>query len=222
MKRGLSGLSLVVGINKPVGMSSHDVVNRCRRIFNERRVGHTGTLDPLASGVLPICVGPATRLDPYLTGHEKSYRVTMAFGFETDTDDSEGKLTVQKPIPDDLLDGEFADAYVQGLIGTHQQMPPQYSAIKIDGKKAYDLARAGKEVKLEPRTIEIKNAQLIDRYSLDEPAPIRWTMDFTVSKGTYIRSLVRDIGRELGCAAHMVALERTCSGALDLATCISL
>lgn len=220
MKRGASGLSLVVAVNKPTGMSSHDVVNRCRRIFGERRVGHTGTLDPLAAGVLPICIGPATRLDKYMVGHDKRYRVTMRFGFETTTDDMQGDVTVTGDVLDDLLDGEFADAYVAGLVGEHDQIPPQYSAIKVGGKKAYEVARKGDSLKLEARRIEVFESTLINRSY--EDGALYWTVDFSVSKGTYIRALVRDMGRELGCPAHVVALERRTAGSLTLDDCVSL
>ena len=117
MKRGESGLSLVVGVDKPSGMTSHDVVNRCRRIFGEKRVGHTGTLDPLASGVLPICIGPATRLGAYLTGHDKAYRATIAFGVGTDTDDCEGTVTRTGQAPVEAGDRSFAEQMVAQMLG---------------------------------------------------------------------------------------------------------
>ncbi len=221
MKRGESGLSLLVGVDKPQGLSSHDAVNRCRRIFGERRVGHTGTLDPLATGVLPVCIGPATRLDRYMTGHDKVYRVTMRFGSETDTDDAEGEVLRTAPCPPDVLEGGFAASYIEGLVGEHLQVPPRYSAIKIEGRKAYELARKGAEAALEPRPIRILEARLLGRApALD--GSCEWTAEFAVSKGTYIRSLVRDIGRELGCFAHVTALRRTASGSLGLEYCHGL
>ena len=220
MKRGASGLSLVVAVDKPTGLSSHDVVNRVRRVFGERRVGHTGTLDPLATGVLPICIGPATRLDKYMTSHDKRYRTTIALGFETATDDVLGEPTVFGEVGDDLLDGEFAAAYVGGLVGKRMQVPPSYSAIKKDGKKAYELARDGRNVELEPRGIEVYESSLVDRYV--EAGQVRWVIDFSVSKGTYIRALARDIGRELGCRAHVAALERRQAGVISLSECVSL
>ena len=220
MKRGASGLSLVVAIDKPTGCSSHDVVNRVRRVFGERRVGHTGTLDPLATGVLPVCVGPATRLDRYLTAHDKRYRTTITLGFETTTDDSLGEPTEFGEVGHDLLDGDFAESYVSGLVGRRLQVPPLYSAIKKNGKKAYELARRGEDVELEPRPIEVLEASLVGRY-VDE-GRVCWVIDFTVSKGTYIRALARDIGRELGCRAHVSALERRQAGAISLEECVSL
>lgn len=222
MKRGASGLSLVVGVRKPVGMSSHDVVNAVRRIFQEKRVGHMGTLDPLASGVLPICVGPATRLDAYLTNHEKRYRVRIAFGRETTTDDAEGQTVAEAPVPAHFADEAFASAAVSALVGEHKQVPPAYSAIKVNGQTAYKLARAGKDVQLEARTISIFNARLEGVGENPESAQIYWDVDLDVSKGTYIRSVARDLGRELGCPAHVAALERTQAGRIVLDECVSL
>ncbi|OUO90315.1 tRNA pseudouridine(55) synthase TruB [Gordonibacter sp. An230] len=223
MKRGTSGLSLVVGVNKPAGMSSHDVVNRCRRIFGERRVGHTGTLDPLATGVLPVCVGPATRLGAYLTGHDKRYRVRVAFGAGTDTDDAEGRVLRTGPIPERVLDPQFARAFVASLVGARKQMPPAYSAVKVGGTKSYEAARAGSIIELKPRDIVVHDAILLgvreagDGYDLPS-----WDVEFHVSKGTYIRALARDAGSALGCPAHVAALERTALGLLSLEECVSL
>lgn len=220
MKRGASGLSLVVAIDKPSGMTSHDVVNRVRRVFGEKRVGHTGTLDPLATGVLPVCIGPATRLDRFLTAHDKRYRTTLALGAETDTDDAQGDVVATRDVTGDLLDGDFAEAYVAGLVGSRMQVPPQYSAIKKNGKRAYELARAGENVDLEPRPIEVLEANLVERR--EEDGRVFWTIDFAVSKGTYIRALARDIGRELGCLAHVASLERLSAGAIGIDECVSL
>ena len=214
MKRGSSGLSLIVGVDKPEGMSSHDVVNRCRRIFGERRVGHTGTLDPLATGVLPICIGPATRLDQFMTSHDKRYRVRIGFGYETTTDDKLGEMTTSAAVPAYLFDEKFARERVAMLVRQHTQVPPQYSAIKVDGKKAYEVARSGGTIELEPRIIEVYEAELIDMREGEDGLSLQWTVDVSVSKGTYIRSLVRDLGREVMCPAHVTALCRL-EGLLD-------
>jgi len=222
MKRGESGLSLLVAIDKPCGMSSHDVVNRARRIFNERRIGHTGTLDPLATGVLPVCVGPATRLDRYLTGHDKRYRVAIAFGYETTTDDVEGETTVRGTAPGELFDEGFAQTFLQGFVGAHEQVPPQYSAIKVNGKRAYQLARSGSQAALEPRPIEVFEADLVSCEADAQTGLLTWSVDFSVSKGTYIRALARDIGRAVGCPAHVSALQRLTAGAITLDDCVSL
>lgn len=221
-KRGESGLCLVLAVDKPSGMSSHDVVNRCRRIFGERRVGHTGTLDPLASGVLPICVGPATRLDAYMTGHDKHYVVDITFGSATDTDDSEGQVLKTGPVFDELYDEAFATRFVAGLVGPHRQMPPLYSAIKVNGQKACDAARKGNIIALEPRDIEVYSAKIVAVEGEQGVTPAVWRVAFHVSKGTYIRSLARDAGVSLGCPAHMSALRRTHAGAITLDDCVSL
>lgn len=222
MKRGESGLCLVVGVDKPSGMSSHDVVNACRRIFGEKRVGHTGTLDPLASGVLPICVGPATRLDAYLAGHDKRYRVRVAFGAATTTDDRLGDVIREGAVPDEVLDPLYAHAFVASLVGPSKQLPPVYSAIKRDGKKACDEARKGNVIELEPRDIEVYDAHLVGIYGADGCEAPAWEIDFHVSKGTYIRALARDIGNAMGCPAHVAELRRTAVGSLTLDECMTL
>ncbi len=222
MKRGTSGLSLIVGVNKPSGMSSHDVVNRCRRIFGERRVGHTGTLDPLACGVLPVCIGPATRLGMYLTSHDKYYRVTIAFGVGTDTDDSQGEVIARGTAPECAYSEEFATSCIAGLVGKSQQIPPLYSAIKVDGTKSYEAARRGVAIDLEPRDIEVYSARLLSVSQPHDQELLTWDVEFHVSKGTYIRALARDIGAALCCPAHVTALERIQSGLLTLEECVSL
>lgn len=221
-KRGTTDLSLMVAVDKPSGLTSHDVVNRVRRIFGERRVGHTGTLDPLASGVLPVCIGPATRLDHYLVGHDKSYVVSIVFGAATDTDDAQGQVIRTGAVPARLYDEGFARQFVAGLVGRSRQLPPVYSAIKVNGKKACDEARKGNVISIEPRDIEVYGAQLLGIDDDDGEGGLRWHVSFHVSKGTYIRALVRDMGNALGCPAHVAALERTASGALELADCLSL
>lgn len=221
-KRGESGLSLLVGVDKPAGMSSHDVVNRCRRIFGERRVGHTGTLDPMATGALLVCVGPATRLDAYFTGHDKRYRVRVAFGAATDTDDAAGQVIRTAPVPARLQDEQFAREFVEGLVGEHNQLPPVYSALKVNGKKACDEARKGNVINLKPRAIEIYGAQLLGIQEDEEGELLFWDVEVHVSKGTYVRSIARDMGLALGCPAHVAALRRTQAGSLGLEDCVSL
>ncbi|MEG1197177.1 MAG: tRNA pseudouridine(55) synthase TruB [Raoultibacter sp.] len=220
--RGTSGLSLIVGVNKPAGMSSHDVVNRVRRIFGERRVGHTGTLDPLATGALAVCIGPATRLDHYLTGHDKVYRVHIVFGAQTETDDAAGEILETAPVPDEVFDPFFAQNFVQSLVGSHKQLPPVYSAIKVDGKRSYKAARAGTIIDLAPRAIEIYAAHLVGIEEADATGAPAWDVDVHVSKGTYIRSLARDIGVALGTRAYVGGLQRTRVGDLALEDCVDL
>lgn len=247
-KRGLSGLSLCVGVDKPVGMSSHDVVNRCRRIFGERRVGHTGTLDPAATGALLVCVGPAARLDAYFTGHDKVYQVRVAFGATTDTDDAQGTVTERCAVPGEVLDPEFAKTVIESFVGPQKQLPPVYSALKVGGQKACDQARKGNIIDLQPRDIEVLEARLLRigaadgslvyGEECDDPGFVTWPgqegedptyldlpfwdIQFHVSKGTYIRSLARDIGLRVGCGAHVSALRRVQAGRLLLEECVSL
>lgn len=224
-KRGASGLSRLVALDKPVGMSSHDVVNVCRRIFGERRVGHTGTLDPLASGVLVVCVGPATRLDAYMVDHDKRYKMTVRFGSATDTDDSEGSVIKTRPIPEELYNESFARGVVNNLIGCGMQVPPVYSAIKVNGRKSYDAARKGSIINLEPRPFEVFDAQLCElRSSFDSDGQplLEWVIDMSVSKGTYMRAIARDLGRDLKTAAHVSSLQRTAAGVVSLDDCITI
>lgn len=232
MKRGESGLSLVVGVRKPQGMTSHDVVSYVRRIFGEKRVGHAGTLDPMATGVLAVCVGSATRLNEYLISHDKSYIARIVFGFMTNTDDVEGVVTDAAPVPSEISDLAFAERYVASLVGTSKQLPPIYSAIKVNGRKACDEARKGRIIRVEPRDIEVYEACLVNMETVEEelrtPEGLRavrtvaWDVAFRVSKGTYIRSLARDIGDDLDCYAHLGALERTVAGELTLENCCTL
>lgn len=219
-KRGLSGLSLVLGIDKPVGMSSHDVVNRCRRVFGERRVGHCGTLDPAASGVLVVCVGPATRLDAYLVGHDKRYRVRIAFGAATDTDDAEGEVIRRGQVPVEVYDEDFARTFCNGWVGKQRQMPPTYSAIKVGGKKACDEARAGRVMELEFRDIEIYDCNFVGLEESEDM--VYWDVDLHVSSGTYVRSIARDMGIKLNCPAHVATLDRTSLGWLNKEDCVAL
>ncbi|MDR3687139.1 MAG: tRNA pseudouridine(55) synthase TruB [Coriobacteriia bacterium] len=213
-RRGATDLSGILAIDKPGGITSHDVVNRVRRITGERRVGHAGTLDPMATGLLVVLVGPATRLSSYLTAAEKAYEARIVFGTETDTDDAEGRVTATAGVPDEIGDPFFATQTVASLVGTHQQIPPAYSAIKRGGVTAYEAARKGDALELDARTIEVTGARLLGVECLAEYA---WDVEFEVSKGTYIRALARDLGRALDSAAHLGALRRTRSGAMDVA-----
>ena len=223
MKRGESGLSFCLGIDKPCGISSHDVVSRVRRIFGERRVGHAGTLDPLASGVLIVCVGPATRLDKYLVGHDKTYVVDVAFGAATETDDEEGAVTEKLPVPPHVFDNDFASNYAQTLTGKIMQVPPVYSALKKGGKKACDEARRGNTVQLEPREVEIYSVVFQELLMPNADCEyVRWRLEVSVSKGTYLRSFARDLGKALGTVAHVSYLRRVQSGCLPISHCVKL
>ena len=219
-KRASTEYSFVIGIDKPAGITSHDVVNRVRRIYGERRVGHTGTLDPAATGALVVCVGPATRLDRFLTGHEKTYEFSVVFGTSTDTDDAQGEVVSTAPISEALGNTAFATQQVEQLQGQHRQLPPAYSAVRVQGKKAYELARAGKAIDFKPRTITVLEAKLLGVEQQQDA--VVWRIEARVSAGTYVRSLARDLGVSLGTVAHVGSLRRTSCGGLDVGMCVSL
>jgi len=220
MKRGTSGINALVAIDKPCGMTSHDVVMRVRRACAERRVGHAGTLDPDASGLLVVGVGQGTRLMGLLTAHDKVYEASVAFGSETDTDDAQGTVTRSCAVPARLGEPAVAAVVVASLVGKGLQVPPAYSAISVNGKRSYELARAGEAPELAPRPFEVLQATLLGvRY---EGETLVWDVRLHVSKGTYVRAIARDLGRSLGCAAHLCALRRCASGNVSLEDALSL
>ncbi len=218
MSRGPSALSALIAVNKPAGMTSFDVVARVRRAVGERRVGHAGTLDPAATGVLVVGIGQATKLLGLLTLDRKGYRTRIDLGSQTTTDDAEGEIVASSEVPARLLDAHVASGVVRSLEGTYDQVPPVYSAISVGGKRAYALARAGEDPKLAARPASVFRASLLE-VLIDERA---WVIDLEVSKGTYVRSIARDLGRDLGCYAHVGALERTFAGPVGLDDCVSL
>lgn len=200
----------VINLLKPPGISSHDAVARLRRILNERRIGHGGTLDPGAAGVLPILVGRATKLMPYLSSLRKSYRAEMTLGIVTDTQDASG-ATVQVSESFSLPPKALGDAMAT-FLGPIQQVPPMASAVKVGGKRLYQLAREGLEVEREPRHVEIYEMHVIavlPRGTERLVTGTRVIFDVECSKGTYVRTLCHDIGTRLGCGAHMSFLVRT-------------
>lgn len=199
-------------------MTSHDVVNRVRKATSERRVGHAGTLDPMATGILVVLVGPATRLAPFLTAAQKSYRASIVFGAQTDTDDAEGRVVRSGPVPDEVCDPFFAAGTVGALVGVHAQVPPAFSAIKRGGEVAYIAARKGEVLEIEPRRVEILGAQLMGV----DGQRAEWDVELSVSKGTYIRAIARDLGPAVGTVAHLGALRRTRSGSIDIRDAITL
>lgn len=211
-RRGATGLCGLLAVDKPRGMTSHDVVAAVRRATGEGRVGHAGTLDPAATGLLIVLVGAYTRLEPYLSAEEKAYEATVAFGTATDTDDAEGAVTGEAPIPDDVFDERHAREILEGFLGTSRQAPPAYSAIKVGGRVAHRAARAGSPLEVAPRDIEVREATL----SRADRASRTWDVVFRVSKGTYVRALSRDIGTAAGTVAHLAALRRTVCGKLTL------
>lgn len=210
--RAINGIVLV---DKPAGMSSNAVLQKVRWLYNAQKAGHTGALDPAATGLLPICLGEATKFTQFLLDADKRYQTTGIFGVETDTLDAEGVVTRTASVPEtdpvalqSLVDDQF--------LGDIQQIPPMYSALKRDGKKLYELAREGKTLDLEPRPVTIYANKVLSAYG-DE-----FDLDVHCSKGTYIRTLVADIGSALGCGAHVKTLRRLEHGQFSLDAAVTL
>ena len=208
----------ILNIDKPLGQTSHDVVERVRALTGRRRVGHAGTLDPLATGVLVVCVGRrATRLVEYLMDEMKTYRTDIQLGVVTNTFDAEGEVLSRSPVEVDRDDVEECLAQFRGWI---EQVPPMYSAVKYRGKPLYKLARRGVEVEREPRRVEIRRLELMTWESRERQA---WcTLEIECSPGTYVRVLVHDIGQALGCGAYVTGLTRLASGDFHLEDAIAL
>ncbi len=193
----------IIIVNKPIGCTSHDIVYKIKKMFNEK-IGHTGTLDPMAEGVLPILIGKGTLLSKYLINHNKKYIVELQLGIKTDTADGEGKIVEQKKVNEEKLSKENIEKVFQSFIGKQEQIPPMYSAIKVNGKKLYEYARKGQEVNIKPRQIEIYKIDLI-QYSAKEK---QIKFEVSCGKGTYIRSLCEDIAKKLGTVGYMKSLKR--------------
>ncbi|HEX2979951.1 MAG TPA: tRNA pseudouridine(55) synthase TruB [Anaerolineaceae bacterium] len=210
MKNAISG---VLVVDKAVGLTSHDVVQIVRKGTGIRRAGHTGTLDPRASGVLVILIGPAVRLSEYVSASDKRYQAILRLGATTDTYDADGRVTSSAPV--NITEEQF-EAALEQFVGEIEQVPPPYSAVKVKGRKAYDMARQGEEVDLQPRKIKVYNLELL------EWAPPEAVIDVYCSSGTYVRSLAHDLGNALGCGAHLVGLRRTKSGRFTLRDAVPL
>ncbi len=206
-----------INVLKPTGLSSHDVVDIVRRIFKQKRVGHAGTLDPAAAGILPVALGRAARLVEYMEGADKSYRAEIAFGYATDTGDVYGEVieSVENPV---LPSEEELRSVLLRFVGEIEQTPPAYSAIKIGGQRAYDLARQGAAVEMRSRTVRIDRLELVHA----DAAHARILVDVDCAKGTYIRALCTDIGAALGLPATMRFLLRTRVGGFVLADSYTL
>ncbi|MDE0209731.1 MAG: tRNA pseudouridine(55) synthase TruB [Boseongicola sp. SB0673_bin_14] len=191
-------------VDKPPGPTSTAAVNKIRWALDARKAGHAGTLDPAASGLLAVALGEATKTIPYVVDASKAYEFTMRLGQATDTDDAEGEVIA---ISDVRPDDEALQAALGALEGDIEQVPPAFSAIKIDGERAYDRARAGEDVQVAPRPVHVESLSLVDR-----PDPDHVTLEIVCGKGVYVRSVARDLGRALGTEAHVVQLRRTWSG----------
>ena len=201
-------------LDKPMGLTSTQAVGAAKRLFEAQKAGHAGTLDPLATGILPIALGEATKTVPFAVDGEKAYRFTVRFGAETDTDDSEGSVV-------ETSEARPSRAAIEAVLATFTgeilQVPPRYSAIKVDGNRAYDLARSGEVVELEPRSVVIEDLRLVDM-----PDAETAVFEAECGKGTYVRALARDMGRALGCLGHVIALRRTRVGPFDESNAVGL
>ena len=200
----------IILIDKPQGWTSHDVVAKLRGILHMKKIGHTGTLDPAAEGVLPVALGKGTRLVELLTEKEKTYEAVLRLGISTDTQDMTGAVLSEKPVT--VTEEEVREA-VGSFVGEQQQVPPMYSALKVNGKKLYELAREGKTIERKPRPVVFYEIRILNM----ELPLVR--ISVTCSKGTYIRALARDLGRACESAAHISALRRTASGVVSIGAC---
>lgn len=210
-KKDLEGVLL---IDKPTGMTSHDVVDRVRRKLRMKRIGHAGTLDPMATGLLIILVGKATKLSQFLTSLDKTYSGTIKLGESTNTQDADGEVTTTRPVPEISL--EESQAAFDEFVGDQYQIPPMFSAVKINGQRLYKLARKGEVVERPPRFIRVSKFE-VTRHELPE-------LDFTMncSKGTYVRTLANDLGEKLDCGAHLTALRRDASDQFSVDKAVGL
>jgi tRNA pseudouridine55 synthase len=213
--RRIDGILVVA---KPAGPTSHDLIDTVRRLTGVRRVGHGGTLDPFAMGVLPIFVGRATRMVDYHRGDDKAYRATVVFGASSTTDDLDGELT---PGAGRVPDESAVSAALDAFRGPISQVPPDHSAVHVAGRRAYELARDGQELRLPPREVVVHELRLTGWDDSDADRPVA-ELEIRCSAGTYIRALARDLGRELGCGAYLGALVRTASGPFGLEAAVSL
>lgn len=208
----------VLLLDKPLGLSSNQALQKAKWLLRAEKAGHTGTLDPLASGVLPLCFGAATKFSAGHLDADKSYAATLRLGATTTTGDAEGEITARRPVP--AITPEQLEAVRQRFLGRIAQVPPMHSALKKDGKPLYEYARAGVQVERAAREVQVHALNLA--LSLDEQGRAAIEMEVTCSKGAYIRTLGEDIGAALGCGGHLTALRRTATGPFTLAQCITL
>lgn len=204
----------ILNINKPEGITSFSTVSRLKRLSGEKHVGHAGTLDPMATGVLPVCFGKATRIASFVSDSSKTYLADIELGISTDTYDREGRITSRSPVAG--IGREQVARSLKNFTGTIEQVPPAYSAIKKNGKKLYQLARSGVDFKPPPRKVTINRIELL---AFDLPVI---SIELDCSKGTYVRSLAFDLGQELGCGAHLSKLVRSRCGIFDIAGSVAL
>ena len=210
----------ILALNKPAGMTSHDCVAKIRRIFSTKKVGHTGTLDPEVTGVLPICIGRATKIAEYMSDYGKEYIGEVTLGFSTETEDAHGAKVSEKPVTEDIPFQVIEDI-LKSMTGEIEQIPPMYSAVKVNGKKLYEYARQGISVERPKRKVTIHELELLNSdKTLTKEIPV-FSFRVKCSKGTYVRTLAVEIGERLGLPAHMSNLIRTASGPFTIDECVT-
>jgi len=213
-RRAVHGVLL---LDKPLGLSSNDALQKAKRLFRADKAGHTGTLDPLATGLLPLCFGAATKFSQVSLDADKTYRATLQLGVSTSTGDAEGEVLQQRPVD---VNVDALRAACLRFTGEIDQVPPMHSALKHEGRPLYSYARAGVDIERAPRRVTIHRIDIADVH--DQGVNDTWTIDVGCSKGTYIRTLAEDIGEALGCGAHLAALRRTASGPLTIEAACTL
>ncbi len=207
----------IIVVNKPKGCTSHDIVYKVKKITNSK-VGHTGTLDPMATGVLPLLIGKGTLCSKYLINHDKIYQAKIQLGQKTDTADAEGEVIEEKIVPDEIFQNGEAEKKLATFVGKQEQVPPMYSAIKVNGKKLYEYARKGQTVEIQPRQIEIYDIKLIELDNKNKQLQFQ----VSCSKGTYIRSLCEDIAKRLGTVGYMCELNRVQVGEFNISNSVTV
>ncbi len=207
----------IIVVNKPKGCTSHDIVYKVKKITNSK-VGHTGTLDPMATGVLPLLIGKGTLCSKYLINHDKIYQAKIQLGQKTDTADAEGEIIEEKIVPDEIFQNGEAEKILATFVGKQEQVPPMYSAIKVNGKKLYEYARKGQTVEIQPRQIEIYDIQLMELDNENKQLQFQ----VSCSKGTYIRSLCEDIAKRLGTVGYMCELNRVQVGDFNISNSVTI
>ncbi|OIJ09948.1 tRNA pseudouridine(55) synthase TruB [Anaerobacillus arseniciselenatis] len=210
----------ILPLHKPKGMTSHDCVAKLRGILKTRKIGHTGTLDPEVTGVLPICIGKATKVAQYMSDYSKTYECEVTIGFSTTTEDFTGEIIDEKPVKE-LVTMKQLKEVVNSFVGEIEQIPPMYSAVKVNGKKLYEYARLGQVVERPSRRVVIHNLTILTEPELFDGNKLKFSFRVHCSKGTYVRTLAVDIGKQLGYPSHMSALVRTASGPFTLKECIT-
>lgn len=211
----------VLLLDKPAGITSHDCVNIARKVLKTKKVGHTGTLDPNVTGVLPLCIGRATKISQFLTANEKEYVGEVTLGFSTTTEDSDGEMVDQKRVEREITEEEVKEV-LKEMLGTSIQVPPMYSAVKVNGKKLYEYARAGIEVERPRREVTIEILELTSGIIKTEDGLVKFSFRVRGSKGLFVRTVAVTIGEKLGYPAHMSYLRRTASGPFVIEKCLTM